>query len=887
MPVEFSDLLIGFSILAFVFGLFISQKFRSFVVSILMLPVAFTLSVWSLQAAIFWWPAKKLMKLFPRSKQASGLFGFLIEFFGHFVRHPLDKLLVAGKRKDVALEVWPKDKYPQLYCKVPSDINRPLWEDGRLPNGVSITWLADRHVTKEMIGRAAQMGVLLFMVLAVATFVGLTFQVLDALATPFGDLFNADLPVLEKWPGEDPILQSRWALLGGFLIGFAKVFGITVLNSAKYLAASAVTAIGASLLVSMMVLETMRRKKAAPYANISKDADVRWPYRAETRALVNAGYARQIDLANGYLKDAKLFSLGKATGTLRVRGDLCAPSKEQDIMLDQDSLFQHVMVMGGTGEGKTTAILKPLMRQFMKDRKTGMFVIDAKGVLWEDARDIAKNANRLGDVVVIGTGKDQLGFDVTALLTPTQIAAVMRSVMRQMGGGESDSFWPDMAANLLRQVLEVGQAYSKTKEFNSWYTPDHVAPHPYSLYWAYEAVINETLLSDTIASLMKELVRLEEEVEAGIKAKKDVSDLEEKLEALSEPSLVSAMSYLQGSWANMASETKTGITANVVQLLGGFSGTKNLRNRFASGKDYGIADLREALDGKIVLIALSSIEDGLPARLVSILIKTSLYREARLREAQMKREGKEKPQDKPCIVMMDEVQEVVTVDPTSGLSDATFWNVARSTGLAGVFATQTVAALEQAMGKPASSNFLQQARTKIFLRTEDQATVEYACWCAGKFERNRVYEEGQNESLEQRKLIEGWSVFDPIVEDHEAEPKNLWRLLLSSALSLVMPSRRQSARTTRNPTYALDKRFIPKGGFGASEGVNLAKLSAEQSSAWRAEDLERDYRTKGNEIMPALTPADIIAMGRWHAYAHVQRAGAVRQDIMTLQHDFE
>jgi len=887
MPAEFSDFLIGFIILAIIFGLFISQKFRSFVVSILMLPVAFTLSLGSLQAAIFWWPANKLLKLFPRSEQASGLFGLLIEFFGRFVRHPLDKLLVAGKRKEAALQIWPKDQYSQLYCKVPGDINRTLWEDGRLPNGVSITWLADRHVTKKMITRAAQMGVLLFMVLAVATFVFLALQVFDALATPFGDLFHAELPVLEQWPSEEPVLQSRWALFGGFLIGFAKVFGITVLNSAKYLGASAITAIGASLLVSMMVLETMRRKKAAPYANISKDADVRWPYRAESRALINSAYAKQIDLATNYLKDSKLFNLGKATGTLRLRGDLCAPSKEQDIMLDQDSLFQHVMVMGGTGEGKTTAILKPLMRQFMNDRNTGMFVIDAKGVLWEDTRDIAKDANRLGDVVVIGTGKDQVGFDVTALLTPTQIAAVMRSVMRQMGGGESDSFWPDMAANLLRQVLEVGQAYSKTKEFNSWYTPDHIAPHPYSLYWAYEAVINESLLSDAIAELVKEQIRLEEKIEAGRKAKKDVSDLEEKLEAFSEPSLISAMSYLQGSWANMASETKTGITANVVQLLGGFSGTKNLRNRFASGKDYGVADLREALNGKIVLIALSSIEDGLPARLVSILIKTSLYREARLREAQMKREGKEKPQDKPCIVMMDEVQEIVTVDPTSGLNDATFWNVARSTGLAGVFATQTVAALEQAMGKRASSNFLQQARTKIFLRTEDQATVEYACWCAGKFERNRVYEEGQNESLEQRKLIEDWSVFDPIVEDHDAEAKNLWRLLLSSALSLIIPSRRQSARTTRNPTYDLDQRFTPKGGMFASESVNLAKLSAQQAANWRAEDLERDYRTKGNEIVPALTPADIIAMGRWHAYAHVQRAGAVRQDIMTLKHDFE
>ena len=47
-------------------------------------------------------------------------------------------------------------------------------------------------------------------------------------------------------------------------------------------------------------------------------------------------------------------------------------------------------------------------------------------------------------------------------------------------------------------------------------------------------------------------------------------------------------------------------------------------------------------------------------------------------------------------------------------------------------------ALTQAMGKDAAENFMQQARSKIFLRSEDQATVSYACWLAGEFERIRL-----------------------------------------------------------------------------------------------------------------------------------------------------
>jgi hypothetical protein len=60
-----------------------------------------------------------------------------------------------------------------------------------------------------------------------------------------------------------------------------------------------------------------------------------------------------------------------------------------------------------------------------------------------------------------------------------------------------------------------------------------------------------------------------------------------------------------------------------------------------------------------------------------------------------------------------------------------------------------------------------------------------------------------------------------------------------------------------------------------------------QAAAWRAEDLERDYRKSGNEMADALTPADLIHMGRWHAFAQLQRAGAVRQDILAVQHDFQ
>jgi hypothetical protein len=178
---------------------------------------------------------------------------------------------------------------------------------------------------------------------------------------------------------------------------------------------------------------------------------------------------------------------------------------------------------------------------------------------------------------------------------------------------------------------------------------------------------------------------------------------------------------------------------------------------------------------------------------------------------------------------------------------------------------------------------MQQARSKVFFRTEDRETVEYACWCAGSFERNRVYDEGHRESIEYRGLIDGWDPLSPV--DEEEAIKGGARVFFSSARALLRPERFAVGTAQPAQVYGPDHRFIP--GVTSGEGGNVAQIQALQQAAWRAEDLERDYRKSGNEMIEAVAPADMIHMGRWHAFAQIQRAGAVRQDIIMVEHDFK
>ena len=206
---------------------------------------------------------------------------------------------------------------------------------------------------------------------------------------------------------------------------------------------------------------------------------------------------------------------------------------------------------------------------------------------------------------------------------------------------------------------------------------------------------------------------------------------------------------------------------------------------------------------------------------------------------------------------MDEVQELATVDPSSGLSDATFWNVARSTGIAGIFATQNLAALVQAMGEGAAQNFIQQARSKIFLRTEEQATVAYASWCAGDYERNLVFEDGQRESIEYRTLIDGWEPLAP-VDPNQTIPGGP-RAFFEAAGVLLNPHRARLQRAVPRPTYQADLRFIATDGSSPSGGSsgNASSMGSLQAAFWRSEELTRNYRSQGNDRRPALTASSV------------------------------
>ena len=325
---------------------------RNIILGVFSIIPATALFVIGILASVLWTPTMWLVARVPLLARGGDLFAGGIERLG---KRTIG--VAAGDRPAIAEEMWPQTRFPFLYSEVPDDIRRPLWEDGKLVGGREIPWMADRHFSAGMTKAAGQLGL-------AAALIALIVQPLIVVGMMMlaGQAHDAPQVLLEQFPNEAPVYVSGldvWQTVAASAFGALWHGALTLVG---LIAAWLLIAIGIGFMVATAAVEHWRKEASAPYEAISKDSHVRWPYRAEARALAHTGYVRQVAHATGYLQGSPLFKIGEGTGTMRLRGDLAAPTKGQSIALDRESLFQHVLVFGGTGDGKTTAVLKPQRR---------------------------------------------------------------------------------------------------------------------------------------------------------------------------------------------------------------------------------------------------------------------------------------------------------------------------------------------------------------------------------------------------------------------------------------------------------------------------------------------------------------------------------------------
>jgi hypothetical protein len=757
--------------------------------------------------------------------------------------------LLSGDRLGYARRFWPPARYPTLYQSIPADVRRSVVWDGRLIGNREVTWLGWRHISAEAVAgvmkAAGRMGLRAG---AVAAVLVIALSIVRTVAAGY----SAPVAFPHWSVGFSIMPRVDWYLLVAVDVLLKSASGIIL------------AIVGAALLIPAYMffafwhrMHGFWREANSALATPTRDSLVIYKAKADIRAAEYLAYCRQVSRSICLRQDQQpTFVVGKATGVLRARGDMEAPEGGQDVCLDGDSIRQHTLILGGTGSGKTRLAVKPLFERVMAAdwgyrngvrHRIGAYVTDGKGTLWQDLQRSSALAGR-SDVVIVGTADGQKAIDPLKGMTALEVATTLKAVSGQVMGAPVDDFWPEPASLLMlhcatiARVLDLDEQTVQSSEWRSC--------RPWSLLGvgrlATDAKANLAALKTVVDLGSEDPVLLPDDLRAAIHT----------------PEVHASVDWLQGSWATMPSETKGSIVANVNIILGKLGGAGRLRERFCTGLWTDTVDIDHALKGGVLMLAVGETEWGMVGKVISVWLKTRLYIEARKRLQY----DPEACRNVSCAMFADEWQMLATTGPDS---DASFWNVARETGVFLIAATQSLAALKQVLGDDATANIINLLRTKIVLKTEEVGTLDYCIKLAGETQRGLVLDDCFFETQGQREIER---------PDIGARPD------LSETISVgnLLPTFPRLSTGSMRPAITHDVRFAvsPKGlGYAVHED---AVRSSKQAAYWRQEDKEKEAKGAALAWRPKIT-TDELLLGSGMAFAIVQRAGCDRSDIIDLE----
>ncbi|MBS1054752.1 type IV secretory system conjugative DNA transfer family protein [Gluconobacter kondonii] len=756
--------------------------------------------------------------------------------------------LLKGDKEATCRELFAPSKFPFLYQEVPADVRRPVTWDGRLVNGMPVSWLSWRHMTADKLAPIVRNGLrnavrlcagiaVTLLILNVVRIVAMTVLMLNS-------GIGTDVPYPDWAVGHHHVLPFVEYYFGALL----QVAGSSVIAVVMCILAPALLVPAVGLFNVIRDSRTYFNKASAPFSAPSRDSLVVWKHRADVRETEIAGYIRQVEMALAN-SNQPVITVGSASGAARARGNMRSPSQHQPVALDGISIRQHVIAFGGTGEGKTELFLKPVFEKTISAKwgdglSMGAYITDGKGVLYKDILAMPSVQAR-GDIAVLGTEEGHYGVNLVSGMTPLEVSTMLNTVSRQVMGESDDIFWSEQASIVFYHAAVVADALSRTGGYDEtkW-----SAFAPWSLMGIHRLATNPKAFNEAC----DELVQLSER-----------DDLHPEIQELLESDSVSiSVDYAKTTWRQMADETRSSVIANVNSVLGKFAGAPDVMKRFCTGREERTLDVDYALNGGILGVAVGETDFGVVGQVVAVWLKTRLYIAARKRQ----KADPQSARTKSCLLLADEFQMLATKGGSE--SDAEFFNIARSTGVFMIAATQSVLSIEKRLGKTVTHDLLNNLRTKILLRTEELETLEYFSELAGETFRGIVVDDDFYETQGQREI----ELPDVPVEP-ELPPSHLRNLAIAWP-GLSAPHMRLAAR--------LDPRFILRERTTNGISNDDAVTASIKDAYWRQEDKEREIRQAGLEYRPLFTSSD-AQVGHGFALAIVQRAGQSHIDIIDLQ----
>jgi hypothetical protein len=383
--------------------------------------------------------------------------------------------------------------------------------------------------------------------------------------------------------------------------------------------------------------------------------------------------ARKRQITEATNDSSPTVELGRTTGVFAARGDYFGPNAGLPFRLSLRDMQMHMLVLGGTGSGKTSGVLRPIARQLSAQSSVGLVIMDGKGALPSEMSDL------FGMRVV---DPAQAGVDISLVsgVEPSVIVDTIREILAPASGGQ-DQFWVNSAAGALRRGAVIAQAAG-----GAWW----------SLFHAAQVVSNKADRDQLIQALTP-------------KAEEDAL-------------LREAFAYFKREWDVMDPKTQSNILAEIRSWISTITATPELLRwaKTPAGKDS--IDILSPLTGGRLGILIPEYRYGVAGSVVTALIKARLYSGLKSR-ADRDWSG---TSETPVVLIIDEVQELATTQ------DAQMLPIGRSLGLATIAATQGIEGIAAKLGPAIASQWLSIFGSVVALGGRSAQTDAFVAQRAGE-----------------------------------------------------------------------------------------------------------------------------------------------------------
>ncbi|MGJ8650851.1 MAG: type IV secretory system conjugative DNA transfer family protein [Opitutaceae bacterium] len=378
------------------------------------------------------------------------------------------------------------------------------------------------------------------------------------------------------------------------------------------------------------------------------------------------------------------FSLGESTVDEPIISLECYEPAGVSLDFTQEDLLGHTLAIGGSGSGKTSRLILPIVSQLIHAGDAGLCILDTKadGIAEHAIRLACFDAEREDDLVVInGDGSNSL--DIFGELDRGHFEAVDQlsgllgaSIPRD----ERNQYWENTFQTLLRQILRIIFLTENLK-------------------WNYT-----TLMQQLIRYLLLHQLRDPVYVD-------DIDELKARRKEF-DPSIqliIDEVVATHRMWDTLDFRTRSILQSMAASL------TASMNNQTAFGYFDGTTpvEISSILNQrKIHLISIDGVRHPECARLVSRMVKGLFY------DAVLKNDAQQTNEIKAGLIL-DDWPICATAGSGNRYSDTDALAMIRSRGGFILASTQSLAALDIAIGKPSREAALANFSNLVFFRGRD------------------------------------------------------------------------------------------------------------------------------------------------------------------------